>query len=85
MDSRLFTSLPKKRRSICHHKLHRYHINSYYADDIAQTTNDLSEANTLLLLIEEKANEIGLKTNSRKTEYMRFNQNEKTKSIIKSL
>ena len=58
-----------------------------YADDIALSTNDLSEANTLLglLLIEEKANEIGLKINSGKTEYMSFNQNEKTTSIIKSL
>ena len=28
-----------------------------YADDIALTTNDLSEANNILLLIEEKANE----------------------------
>ena len=44
-----------------------------YADDIALTTNDLSEENTLLLLIEEKANEIGLKINSGKTEYMSFN------------
>ena len=56
-----------------------------YADDIALTTNDLSEANTLLLLIEEKANKIGLNINSRKTEYMSFNQNEKTKTNIKSL
>ena len=55
-----------------------------YADDIALTTNDLSEANTLLFLIEEKANEIGLNINSRNTEYMSFNQNEKTKTIIKS-
>ena len=58
---------------------------SDYADDIALITYDLSEANTLLLLIEEKANEIGLKINAGNTEYMSFNHNEKTKSISKSL
>ena len=58
---------------------------AYYTDDIALTTNVQSEENTLLLLIEEKANEIGLNINARKTEYIRFNKNEKTKTIIKSL
>ena len=30
----LFTYLPKKRRSICHQKLQRYHINSYSSKNL---------------------------------------------------
>ena len=47
---------------------------AYYADDIAITTNNLSEAKLLLHIIEKSAKEIGLHINVDKTEYMTFNQ-----------
>ena len=46
-----------------------------YSDDIAITTDTLKDAKTLLHKIEEIANNIGLKVNIDKTEYMSYNLN----------
>ena len=52
-----------------------YITDIYYADDIAVTTDTLKDSKIFLHQIEEIANDIGLKVNTYKTEYMEYNLN----------
>ena len=53
-----------------------YITDTDFADDIALTTNYLEQAQLLLLRLEVAAEAVGLHVNSKKTEYMVYNQPE---------
>ena len=78
----MITNIPvslKKRMSSRHHTI--YITDTDYADDLAITSDNVKNANTMLHKIEEV--EIGLRVNSDKTEYISLNQ--KNNNGIKSL
>ena len=54
-----------------------------YAQDLAIVTDNVKDANTLLIKLEEATKEIGLNINTAKTEYMTLNLDNTDK--IKSL
>ena len=60
-----------------------YITDTDYADDLAITSDNVKDTNTMLHKIEEVAAEIGLRVNSEKTEYISLNQ--KNNNGIKSL
>ena len=60
-----------------------YITDTYYADDLAITSDNVEDANIMLHKIEEAAAEIGLGVNADKTEYISLNQ--KNNSCLKSL
>ena len=60
-----------QRRSSRHPAIHITDID--YADDIAVTADTIKDAEKMLHQIEEAAEDIGLKINSDKTEYMSLN------------
>ena len=51
-----------------------------YADDLAIITDNIKDAETLLQQIEKSAKQIGLYTNEKKTEFIKYNQNGMIKS-----
>ena len=54
-------------------KSRRYLTDIDYADDLAIVTDNVKDANTLLIKLEEAAKEIGLNISTAKTEYMTLN------------
>ena len=53
---------------------HKYLTDLDYADDIALTAALLKDAQELLLAVEDASAKFGLYLNSKKTEYMTFNE-----------